>query len=66
MSSYIIPVSWEVFGEINIEAENLEEAIKIAEDDETIELPSDYHYVDGSWEVHTELAEYLNREISEE
>jgi hypothetical protein len=45
-----IPVSWECFGIVDIEADNLEEAIKIFDETEdTIDLPLDYDYIDGSF-----------------
>lgn len=50
--SWRIPVSWEMSGYINVEAETLEEAIEIACNDEgTIPLPDNGDYVDGSWRV---------------
>lgn len=50
-----IPVTWEVFGEVGIEANSLEEAVGIfkkAEDE--IPLPSESFYVDGSFRLTTE------------
>ena len=45
-----IPVTWEMYGCVRIEAETLEEAMAIAEDpDGRIPLPDDGAYVDGSW-----------------
>lgn len=52
MKTFKIPVSWEVFGMIEVEAKTIEEAIEIARDDEgVIPLPTDSDYVDGSWRV---------------
>lgn len=52
MKTFKIPVSWEVFGMIEVEAETIGEAIEIARDDEgVIPLPTDNDYVDGSWRV---------------
>ena len=54
-----IPVTWEMFGFVEIEAESLEEAMDIAEGDD-IELPDEKHYVDASWEVNRDVAEMYN------
>jgi hypothetical protein len=43
-----------MYGILEIEAESLEEAIKIAWDDNT-PLPDEKHYVDGSFKVEEEL-----------
>ena len=60
MKTYKIPVSWQVYGTVNIEAENIEEAIELAGGDE-IPLPEG-DYIDGSWEVDGELAYDMNDE----
>lgn len=52
---YRIPVSWEMYGHVEVEADSLEEAISIAESDET-PLP-DGDYINGSFEVDYEIAE---------
>jgi hypothetical protein len=47
-----IPVSWQVYGIVKVEADTLSEAIVIARDDEgIIPLPTESHYVDGSWQL---------------
>lgn len=47
-----IPVTWEVYGMVEIEADTIHEAINIARDDDgVIPLPTDSDYVDGSWRV---------------
>ena len=51
---YIIPVSWEVYSRIIVKANNLEEALKKAEEQiDEIPLPSSYYqdYVDGSFKI---------------
>lgn len=59
MKKWIIPVGWEVYATIEVEAETLEEAIEIAVDDDgEIPLPTDNGYVDGSWKVEGEY-EYI-------
>lgn len=51
MKTFLIPVSWEVSGFIEIEAETLEEAIEIFDNDSDLyELPSENDYIDGSFE----------------
>ena len=50
--TFNIPVTWEVFAVIEVEASTIEEALDIARDDEQIiPLPTDNDYVDGSWRV---------------
>jgi hypothetical protein len=52
MKNWIIPVSWEVCSTIEVEANTLEEAIKIATDEDgEIPCPTDTDYVDASWRV---------------
>lgn len=47
-----IPVTWEMYACINVDAPTLDEAMKIVEDpDEEIPLPSDGSYVDRSWRL---------------
>jgi len=55
---YRIPCTWESYGIMLIEAESLEEARSIAEDDP---LP-DAEYVDGSFEINEEMLEYFLHE----
>lgn len=50
MKTFKIPVTWEVYGVVEIEAETLDEAIKIFDDTEDqIGLPTDWDYVDASF-----------------
>ena len=52
MKTYTIPVSWTMIGIVEVEAENLNKAIKIAQnDDGVIPLPDNGQYLDGSWKV---------------
>lgn len=62
MKEWIIGVSWQMCGEIKVEAETLEEALKIAQEDDGIPLPAERHYIDASWEVDEETSRYLNEE----
>ena len=51
MAVWKIPITWEMCGEVKIEANTLEEAMEIAKDDDGfIPLP-DGSYVDGSWQL---------------
>lgn len=57
---YRIAVDWEVFGEVEIEADTLEEAIRIGiKDNPPISLPES-NYVDDSWRVNNEMSKFLN------
>ena len=59
-------VSWEMYGEIEIEAETLEEAIAIAKaTEDEIPLPTDGDYVDDSFEVDYDEAvlKWLNKDV---
>lgn len=52
MKVWKIPVTYQVSAIVEIEAETLEEAMEIAAyNDETIPLPNDSEYVEGSWEL---------------
>ena len=57
MKKYKIPVSWQMYGYMDIRAEDWDEAIAIAEDDAT-SLPSNADYVDGSFEVDHDVIEF--------
>jgi len=50
MKTWKIPVTWEVYGTVKIEANSLNEAIKIFDETEDeISLPLDSEYIDGSF-----------------
>jgi len=51
MAIFKIPVSWEVFSTVNVEADSLDEAIaKFDKDIDNIPLPKDGgEYIDGSF-----------------
>ena len=60
MKNWNVPVSWQMCTTIRIQAETLEEAIKIARDDEgVLSLPQNGEYVDGSWEVSCDDADTI-------
>lgn len=69
MSKFNLPVTWEVCGMVEIEADTLEEAVDIFNaDPDSIPLPDDYDYVDGSFDLSCPEIEYIrayNRPITE-
>jgi hypothetical protein len=67
MKTWTIPVVWQQWGAVTVEANTLVEAMKIASGDEgLIPLPADGYYVDGSWELanpnEKELRHFYNRD----
>jgi hypothetical protein len=61
--TYTIPVSWTVVANMEIEAESLEEAIEIAEEED---LPTDNEYLDSSFEVNEGCVRELNDGVNDE
>ena len=61
MKFYKIPCAWEVYGCVEVAANSLAEAIEKVEDD-GFPLPSQFDYVDGSFEVEIQVAEEINNE----
>ena len=64
MKIYKIPCVWEVYGHLEIEAESLEGAISIAEDDDT-NLPIESSYIEGSFWVDHDGIDYEENDIFE-
>lgn len=62
MANWRIPVTWEVYGMVEIEAETLDEAMSIARDDDGVIPLPEGDYVDGSWRLTEEDGE-LVREL---
>ena len=58
---YEIPCAWEVYGTVEVPADSLEEAIEKVEADD-FPLPSNFNYVDGSFEVDRDVVEEMNNE----
>ena len=58
---YEIPCVWEVYGTLEVEASSLEEAIELAERDDS-PMPADSDYVDGSFQVDRDIAEEINKD----
>jgi hypothetical protein len=62
MAKFKIAVEWVMTTDVVIEAETLEDAILKVED--MPELPDDGDYLDGSFEVNTEVTRELNRKVT--
>lgn len=62
MPKFTIAVTWEMAGEFEVEADTLEQAIKMVEDDEdTYDVDgADGEYVDFSFKVNKEFSEGIN------
>lgn len=62
MKTWKIPVSWIMVGVVTVEADTLDKAIEIAQDDEgIIPLPDNGTFLDGSWEVDCYDEDYLRK-----
>lgn len=57
MQTYRIPCHWEVYGYMDVEADSIQEAIKIAED-ESSNLPTESSYIQGSFMVDYDGIDY--------
>ena len=61
MTKFKIPIEWECYGEVEIEAKSLDEAIdEVNLNSDEIALPEDFDVVEGSIEVNFEVVEELN------
>ena len=58
---YEIPCTWEVYGTLEVEADSLEEAIELAERDDS-PIPDESDYVDGSFQIDRDIAEEINKD----
>ena len=63
MKTYKIPCTWQMYGFYHIEAENIKEALEMAED---ANLPTDADYLDGSFEINNEMIPFYNKLTEEE
>ena len=61
--TYIIPCSWQVTGKYHIEADNLQQALQIAEDSN---LPEDCDFLEGSFEIDKDMIPFENELTKEE
>lgn len=62
---YLIPISYSVCGHLEIpksKVSSLKEAIEMAKEDDSIPLPTEIEYIDGSFEVNEDkcLIEFMN------
>lgn len=56
MQYYKIPVSYSVCGEIEVEANSLEEALEYAKDNvRDLELPDEPQYIEDSYEINDDI-----------
>lgn len=58
MKIFKIPVTWEVYGTVEIQANSEIEALELAytiESEEGLPLPTEFEYVDGSFEINDDL-----------
>lgn len=68
MKTFKIPVTWEIYGEVEVEANSAEEALKKAKEIEHqgdgLELPNDGEYVDGSFKINEDISliELINQD----
>lgn len=59
--TYTIPVRWSVYATVTVEADNLEDAVKIAKDRlPEIPLSSENEYIDDSYEIDGDEEELIN------
>ena len=56
-NNYRVAVEWTMVGEIEVEADNIEEAKDKAYD---MDLPSDGEYLDGSFSMNDDVTDELN------
>lgn len=59
MSKFTIAVEWVMTADVVVEANSLDEAIRQVEDMPS--LPEDGDYLDGSFEINSEVTRELNR-----
>lgn len=58
MKTWRVPVTWEMCGEVIVEAPTLEDAMVYARDDNNfLPLPDEKEYVDGSWHLSHDMSE---------
>lgn len=64
--TYSVPVTWEVYGRVKVEANSVEEAIEIIKKDENdMSLPTESYYVDDSFGLSCDDLEELKAMIVE-
>lgn len=65
MREYRIPVSWRVTGTQVVTANDLDEAIAIVEVDQSLDLPADEEYLDGTFTVDHDLINQVKESVGE-
>jgi len=70
MPYFKMPVSWSMYGYIDVEAKDKEEFKKLVEkyreDDSNLGLPDDKYYIDGSFEIaDDDFIEEFNKNIDD-
>lgn len=61
MEKFKIPITWEVCGEVEIEAETLDEAVERVDfDPDEVVVPEEWEIVEGSVNTNFEMVEILN------
>ena len=66
MKTFLIPVEWESFGTVEIQANTLEEALQYAKENiDELPLPDDREYMEGSYKINEDegFIEFLNRNV---
>ena len=63
MKTYKIPCTWQMYGFCHVEAENMKEALQKAED---ANLPNDSDYIEGSFEIDSNMIPFYNELTKEE
>jgi hypothetical protein len=53
--TYKVPVAWQMYGYVTVQANDKKHAFEIADADMAIGLPDNGTYVEGSWEADWEL-----------
>jgi hypothetical protein len=60
MKTWNISCDWQVCAIAKVEAETLEEAIKLAKNDDNFPLPTYPDYIDESFKINKEMSKILN------
>ena len=61
MAKFRVAVEWSMYGEVEVDADTLQEAIEKVEDDLDMPLPEG-EYIDDSFVVNSEFSEFLAKE----
>ena len=60
MAKFKLPVTWEMYGTVEVEAESLDAAVDyFNENSDYIPLPEESHYVDASFNISCDEISYL-------